>query len=157
MRHDSQVCPRSKCCFSLAAEDWYTCPSINPWAKEVAGMKWASAISEATPLDSAIQECVNQVKQQLGDMPPQLAVIFVSSHYESAYDQAVELVREKLGSPGYSVAPVEALSGPARKWNSVLRYPLPPPACLASRWWSFIWMGTTCRTWMPVRLPGRTW
>ena len=31
-------------------------------------MKWASAISEATPLDGAIQECVTQIKQQLGDI-----------------------------------------------------------------------------------------
>ena len=62
-------------------------------------MKWASAISEATPLDSAIQECVTQLKQQLGDVLPDLAVIFISSHYESDYDQAADLVRAKLGSP----------------------------------------------------------
>ena len=62
-------------------------------------MKWASAISETTSLDSAIGECVTQIKKQLDDVPPELAVIFVSSHYESEYDQAVEMVREKLGSP----------------------------------------------------------
>mgnify|MGYP001198967123 CR=1 FL=1 len=62
-------------------------------------MKWAAAISEATPLKRGIQECATQVKQQLGDISPQLAVIFVSSHYESEYDQAVELARETLESP----------------------------------------------------------
>ena len=62
-------------------------------------MKWASAISETTSLDGAIEECVTQIKKQLDDVPPELAVIFVSSHYESEYDQTVEMVREKLGSP----------------------------------------------------------
>ena len=99
MRHEIRESHWSPRRFSLAAEDWYTGTSINSWAKEVAGMKWASAISEVTPLDGAIQECVNQIKRQLGDVPPELAVIFISSHYESEYEQAVELIQGQLGSP----------------------------------------------------------
>ena len=62
-------------------------------------MKWASAISEQTPLESAIRECVAAVRQQLGDAPPHLAATFVSPHYEAEYEQVPRLVQRELGSP----------------------------------------------------------
>ena len=62
-------------------------------------MKWASAISEQTPLESAIRECVAAVRQKLGDAPPHLAATFVSPHYEVEYEQVPRLVQQELGSP----------------------------------------------------------
>ena len=62
-------------------------------------MKWASAISEQTPLESAIRECVAAVRQKLGDAPPHLAAIFVSPHYEVEYEQVPRLVQQELRFP----------------------------------------------------------
>ena len=45
-------------------------------------MKWASGISEQTSLAGAVEECTAQVRQQLGDANPDLAVVFVSTHYQ---------------------------------------------------------------------------
>ncbi len=44
-------------------------------------MKWASALSQQTPLVNAIDECVASVSQQLGEEAAHLAVVFSSSHY----------------------------------------------------------------------------
>ena len=68
------------------------------WRKVVV-MKWASAVSEATPLEAAVQECVAQVGRQLGDSQAHLAVTFVSSHYQGEYDRVAEIVRQEMDSP----------------------------------------------------------
>ena len=60
-------------------------------------MKWASAISEQTPLESAIDECVGALRQQLGDLSADLAIVFVSSHYRDEQDLFPQLLQEKLG------------------------------------------------------------
>jgi small ligand-binding sensory domain FIST len=60
-------------------------------------MKWASAISEQTPLENAIQECVGALREQLGEQSADLAVVFVSSHYRDEQDTLPQLLKERLG------------------------------------------------------------
>jgi small ligand-binding sensory domain FIST len=62
-------------------------------------MKWASALSEQTPLAGAVEECVASIRRQLGDSVPHLAVVFASFHYQEEFDQIPALLREKLGNP----------------------------------------------------------
>jgi small ligand-binding sensory domain FIST len=62
-------------------------------------MKWASALSEQTPLANAVEECVANVRQQLGELPPDLAVVFVSSHHGQQFEELPGMVGEKLGHP----------------------------------------------------------
>ena len=63
-------------------------------------MKWASAISEQTAVELAIDECVASLQAQLGGDAPDLAVVFVSSHYQQNYEAVPGLVRQALGSAG---------------------------------------------------------
>ena len=60
-------------------------------------MKWASAISEESNLDGAVTECANSIRGQLGE-PPQLAVAFVSPHYQTDYARVGPLLGELLGA-----------------------------------------------------------
>ena len=60
-------------------------------------MKWASAISEQTPLASAVDECVATLREQLGGEAADLAVVFVSSHYREEQDSLPQMLQEKLG------------------------------------------------------------
>ena len=62
-------------------------------------MKWASALSEKTPLELAVAECVAELRQQLGEVSPDLAVVFASAHYQDEYDAVPGLIREQLDSP----------------------------------------------------------
>ncbi len=61
-------------------------------------MKWASAISEQAALEDAIKECCAGVRRQLEGEAPDLAVIFVSGHHQSGYDQVVEFVQGEFPS-----------------------------------------------------------
>ena len=61
-------------------------------------MKWASAISEQTAVESAIDECVDRLRAQLGDDAPDLAVVFASAHYQQNYEAIPGLIRQALGS-----------------------------------------------------------
>lgn len=58
-------------------------------------MKWASAISELPDLDGALSECADAIRRQLGE-PPQLAVAFVSPHYQPGYGRVGPRLRELL-------------------------------------------------------------
>ena len=60
-------------------------------------MKWASSVSELPDLEQAIDECTNGLLTSLGDAQPDLAVVFVSPHYESEYDKVVQLIAQRLG------------------------------------------------------------
>lgn len=60
-------------------------------------MKWASSVSELPDLDQAIDECINSLQSSLGDAQPDLAVVFVSPHFESGYDRVVQLMGQRLG------------------------------------------------------------
>ena len=60
-------------------------------------MKWASAISEQSNLDGALTECAESIRGQLGDSP-QLAVAFVSPHYQADYGRVGPMLSELLGA-----------------------------------------------------------
>ena len=59
-------------------------------------MKWASAVSEKAILEEAIEECAESVLAKLDGVAPDLAVTFVSPHYESDYDNVSGLVKQRL-------------------------------------------------------------
>ena len=61
-------------------------------------MKWTSAISEEPVLEDAIVECGVAIKNFLGGDPPDLAVAFVSPHYEESYEQVVDVLATTLGA-----------------------------------------------------------
>ena len=61
-------------------------------------MKWTSAISEQPALDDAIAECAVAIKTSVGNEPLDLAITFISPHYEGSYDRVAELMAEKLGA-----------------------------------------------------------
>ena len=61
-------------------------------------MKWASAISEQSSVESAIEECVASLRDQLGDAAADLAVVFASSHFHQNYEAIPHLVRQSLGT-----------------------------------------------------------
>ena len=65
-------------------------------------MKWASAVSDLPSLDQAIDQCIADVSTEFGDEAPDLTVIFVSSHFESRYEEVPALLRERL-RPGILV------------------------------------------------------
>ena len=48
-------------------------------------------------MEQALEECTTAIQEQLGNDTPNLAVTFVSPHYQSGYDRVVELVRQQLG------------------------------------------------------------
>ncbi|HLF04407.1 MAG TPA: FIST N-terminal domain-containing protein [Dehalococcoidia bacterium] len=60
-------------------------------------MKWASALSEQTPLSRAIEECTGSIRQALGRAPSDLVALFVSHHYRAEFDLVPSLVRQHLG------------------------------------------------------------
>jgi small ligand-binding sensory domain FIST len=59
-------------------------------------MRWSSAVSSAPRLDEAIAETVSRVRRELGDVAPDLAVVFASPHHAPAYEAVPELVRAAL-------------------------------------------------------------
>lgn len=61
-------------------------------------MKWTSAISEKPELEDAIAECAVNIKNSIQDEPLDLVVVFVSPHYEEAYDRVAQLLRLALGA-----------------------------------------------------------
>ncbi|MDA0735323.1 MAG: FIST C-terminal domain-containing protein [Chloroflexi bacterium] len=62
-------------------------------------MKWASALSEQTPLSSAIDECIGSINRQLDGATANLAVVFASFHYQEQFEDIPGLIREQLDSP----------------------------------------------------------
>jgi small ligand-binding sensory domain FIST len=61
-------------------------------------MKWTSAISEKPELEDAIAECAVNIKNSIQDEPLDLVVVFVSPHYEEAYDRVAPLLQLALGA-----------------------------------------------------------
>ena len=59
-------------------------------------MKWASALSENPVIEDAIAECGLNIKNSVGDEALDLAVAFVSPHYEQSYDQVADLIASIL-------------------------------------------------------------
>jgi small ligand-binding sensory domain FIST len=60
-------------------------------------MQWASALSQATTLRQALEECAASIRTNLGDTAPDLAVVFASSEYASDYPELPAIVAELLG------------------------------------------------------------
>jgi small ligand-binding sensory domain FIST len=61
-------------------------------------MKWTSAISEQPVLEDAIAECGVAIKNSVGDESLDLAVAFISPHYEESYERVADLMAETLGA-----------------------------------------------------------
>jgi small ligand-binding sensory domain FIST len=59
-------------------------------------MKWSSAVSAAQRLDDAIADVTTRIQRELGDGPPDLAVVFVSPHHAPAYDAVPTLLDAAL-------------------------------------------------------------
>jgi len=62
-------------------------------------MKWSSAVSESPSLSSAVSQCTDDLKRDLGERVPDLIILFVSSHHaaEDEYTKIPELVRRHFG------------------------------------------------------------
>ena len=61
-------------------------------------MKWTSALSEQPVLEDAIAECEVAIKNSVGDESLDLAVAFISPHYEESYERVAGLMAETLGA-----------------------------------------------------------
>ncbi|MDA1272420.1 MAG: FIST C-terminal domain-containing protein [Chloroflexi bacterium] len=61
-------------------------------------MKWTSALSEKTSISDAIAECAAAIKTDVAGETLDLAVAFVSPHYQDSYEQVADLLAEHLGA-----------------------------------------------------------
>ena len=61
-------------------------------------MNWTSALSENPVLEEAIAECGVAIKNSVGGETLDLAVAFISPHYEDSYDRVADLMAETLGA-----------------------------------------------------------
>ncbi|MQF94291.1 MAG: hypothetical protein FI731_01240 [SAR202 cluster bacterium] len=61
-------------------------------------MKWSSAISEQAVLEDAINACAQSIKNAMGGEALDLAVAFISPHYQDSYEQVADLLADKLGA-----------------------------------------------------------
>ena len=61
-------------------------------------MIWTSALSEQPVLEDAIAECGVPIKNSAGGQDLDLAVAFISPHYEESYDRVADLMAETLGA-----------------------------------------------------------
>ena len=61
-------------------------------------MKWTSALSEQPALDDAIAECAAAIKTSVEDETLDMAIVFISPHYEDSYEQVAGLMAENLGA-----------------------------------------------------------
>ena len=61
-------------------------------------MKWTSARAEQPVVEDAIAECGVAIKSSVGDADLDLAVAFISPHYEDSYDRVADLMAESLGA-----------------------------------------------------------
>ncbi len=60
-------------------------------------MQWASKVSEEFNLKDAVAECVASVQKDLGNVKPDLAVVFVSPHHTPEFSDVPKMLAEKLG------------------------------------------------------------
>ena len=61
-------------------------------------MDWTSALSENPVLEEAIAECGVAINNAVSGETLDLAVAFISPHYEDSYDRAADLMAETLGA-----------------------------------------------------------
>ena len=62
-------------------------------------MKWVSALSKQTDIDSAVEEATAEIIRQMGKDQADLTVCFVSPQYKDFYDKIPDLVNRYL-KPG---------------------------------------------------------
>ena len=55
-------------------------------------MKWTSTLSEQPVLEDAIAECGVAIKSSVADESLDLAVAFISPHYEESYERVADLM-----------------------------------------------------------------
>ena len=60
-------------------------------------MRWASAISDNTDLEQAVQSCVTEVKTALEGAQPDVAFVFISNSFANDYLRLNELLSAALG------------------------------------------------------------
>lgn len=69
-------------------------------------MNWSSHLSKATGLEECLQECAASLRRELGEAPPDLLLVFVSSLFRHRYDEVPGLLsgllpaRHVLGCSG---------------------------------------------------------
>ncbi|MBM4406680.1 MAG: hypothetical protein FJ039_10990 [Chloroflexi bacterium] len=61
-------------------------------------MKWASAISQEFSVRKAVADTIARVKADLGDVQPDLAVVFVSAHHAVDFPSIPQIVQSNLGA-----------------------------------------------------------
>ncbi len=61
-------------------------------------MRWASAISDNTDLEQAVQSCVTEVKAALEGAQPDVAFVFISNSFANDYLRLNELLSAALGN-----------------------------------------------------------
>ena len=61
-------------------------------------MKWTSALSEQPVLEDAIAECGVAINNSIQDETLDLAVAFISPHYEESYERVADLMAQTLGA-----------------------------------------------------------
>ena len=59
-------------------------------------MKWASALSAETRLESAVKEAALSVKQRLDGAVPDFVALFVSRHFADRYEEAGAFLADRL-------------------------------------------------------------
>ncbi|MBI3742723.1 MAG: FIST C-terminal domain-containing protein [Chloroflexi bacterium] len=59
-------------------------------------MQWSSTVSEQFSLRDAVSEAAGRIKADLGNEPPDLAVIFASPHHAPDYDDVPKLIQAAL-------------------------------------------------------------
>ena len=59
-------------------------------------MRWCSAVSENSSLDSAVAECGDAIRAETGGLDVDLVVAFISQHHASEFNRVAELVRREL-------------------------------------------------------------
>jgi len=62
-------------------------------------MQWASTVSEAADLESAVGRAALAIQEQLRGEPPDLALVFAADEYRQGFPRLPELLRPRLGSP----------------------------------------------------------
>lgn len=62
-------------------------------------MKFASAASVETKLSRAVDETLSGISVLLDGKSPDLAVVFLSEHFQEVYDEIPDLLAQRLGNP----------------------------------------------------------
>lgn len=111
-------------------------------------MKWTSALSEQPVLEDAIAECGVAIKSSVGDADLDLAVAFISPHYEDSYDRVADLMAESLGAKHVFGCSGGGVIGNGIRSSSGPVYRSPPQCFQTSISGQPISRWMVCPTWM---------